>query len=67
MDDFHGPAAQDVGRADDQRIADLGGQAQGVFLGAGGAVGRLLQAEFVQQLLEALRSSAMSIMSGWCR
>ena len=54
MDDFHGAATQHVGRTDDQRIADFGRQTQGVLFSAGGAVGRLLQAEIVQQLLEAL-------------
>ncbi len=38
MDDFHGAAAQHVGRADDQRVADFLGQTQGVFLGTSGAV-----------------------------
>ncbi len=53
MDDFHGPAAQHVGRAHHQRIADLARQSHR-FLGfAGGAVGRLQQPEVVDHLLKA--------------
>ena len=52
--DFHRAAAQHVARAHHQRVADLGGVGQRFVLGAGRAVGRLAQAEFVQQLLEAL-------------
>ncbi len=44
MHDFHGAAAQHVGRAHHQRIADFGGKADGVRLGARRAVGRLLAA-----------------------
>ena len=52
--DLHRPAAQHVARAHHQRVADLLGQHQGRLFGAGGAVGRLLQAQRVQQLLETL-------------
>ena len=54
MDDFHRPAAQHVARAHHQRIADLGRQPQRVLRIACRTVGRLLQAEVLQQFLEAL-------------
>ena len=54
MHDFHGAATEHIGRTHDQRVADFVGQAQRVGFGAGGAVRRLLEAELVQQLLEAL-------------
>jgi hypothetical protein len=54
VDDFHRAAAQHVARAHHQRVADLAGQQQGFLVVAGGAVRRLLQAQLVDQLLEAL-------------
>ena len=54
MDDLHGAAAQHVGRAHDQREAELGGDGAGLLDRIGDAVLRLLQAELVQQLLEAV-------------
>ena len=54
MHHFHRAATQHVARAHHQRIADLARMGQG-FLGAAcGAVRRLLQAEGIDQLLEAL-------------
>ena len=52
--DLHRPSAEYVRRADDQRVANFASQVQRVVLGARGAVRRLAQAQFVQQLLEAL-------------
>ena len=54
MDDFHGTAAEYIRRANDQRVANFVGQAQGFVFCACRAIGRLLQAEALQQLLEAL-------------
>ena len=54
MDDFHGPAAEDVGRPDDQGIADGVGDLLRLGLGTGEAVFRLLEAQVLEQHLEAL-------------
>ena len=54
VDDFHRAAAEHVRRAHHQRIADRFGRLHRLFLGARGAVRRLLQLQPVQQLLEAL-------------
>ncbi len=54
MDDFHGAAAQHIGRPHHQRITDLGREADRVRFGARRTVRRLLQAQVVQQFLEAL-------------
>ncbi len=53
-DDLHGPAAQDVGGPHQHRVADLVGDLQGLLHAGGGAVGRLLELQFGQQLLEEL-------------
>ena len=52
--DLHRTTAQHIARAHHQRIADLVRQGQCLLLGTRGPVRRLLQTEFVQQLLEAL-------------
>ncbi len=54
MDDFHGAAAQHVGRAHHQRVAHFLRRGQGLLLRAGGGVGRLAQVQLLHQLLEAL-------------
>ncbi len=51
--DFHGAAAEHVARPHHQRIADFCGKPQCVGLVARGPVGRLPQAQIVQQFLEA--------------
>ena len=52
VDDLHGPAAQDVGRAHHQGISDGGGLGDGVGFAARGGVGRLLELQLMDQLLE---------------
>ncbi len=54
MDDFHGPATEHVGRTNHQRITDFLRQTQRIFFSPRRPVRRLLEAEVVQQLLEAL-------------
>ena len=54
MDDLHGPAAKHIGWSDHQRIPHVRGHLHGLFRGPGGAVGRLLQAQTLDQLLESL-------------
>ncbi|MNV06527.1 hypothetical protein D3C71_969090 [compost metagenome] len=53
VDDHHAAAAQDVGGAQDDGIADFLGLLRGFLGRAGQAVGRLLQADGLQHLLEA--------------
>ncbi len=52
MNDFHGPAAQHVRRANHHRITDVRRDPFGFLAGTGDAVGRLAQTELVQQNLE---------------
>jgi hypothetical protein len=52
--DFHRAATQHVAGAHHQRVAQGGGLFQRFGFGAGRGVGRLAQAQVVQQLLEAL-------------
>ena len=47
--DLHRPAAEDVGRADQQREADFLGDHGGFLGGKRGAIGRMLDAELAQQ------------------
>ena len=54
VQDVHGAAAQHVGRANDQRKADLHRHPLGAFGVDGRAIRRLAQAEALQQRLEAL-------------
>ncbi len=54
VDDLHGAAAEDEAGADQDRVADLGGGGDSLVLVRGGAVGRLVEAELVQHLLEEL-------------
>jgi hypothetical protein len=51
---LHGAAAQHVGRPDDDRVADLLGDGDGLFLRRRRAVVGLAQLQLVDQLLEAL-------------
>ena len=53
-DDRHRPAAQHVGRAHDERQAELGGDQARLLDRIGDAVLGLLQAELVEQALEAV-------------
>ena len=53
IDDFHRPAAQHVGRTHYQRIADARRLLDRLLDGGNGGVGRLLQAQAVDRLLEA--------------
>ena len=53
-DDLHGASAQHVGRAHDQRIAELGGDQPRLLDRIGDAVLRLLEAELIEQPLEAV-------------
>ena len=52
--DLHRAAAEHVGRAHDQRIADLAGEQHGLVLMTRGRIRRLLEPEPRDQLLEAL-------------
>ena len=51
-DDLHGPAPQDVGGPHQHGVGDAVGDGQGLVHGGGGVVGRLLEAQLVQHLLE---------------
>ena len=53
-DDDHAAAAEHIGWAQDDRIADLSRRRDRFFRRHGGRVARLLEAEVVQQHLEAL-------------
>ena len=52
VDDLHGAAAEHEAGADEHGIADLRGGGDGFVLVGGDAVGRLVEAELVQHLLE---------------
>ncbi len=52
VDDLHGASAEDEAGADEDGIADLRGGVDGFVLVGGGAVGRLVEAELVEHLLE---------------
>ena len=52
VDDLHGASAEDEAGADEDRIADIRGGSEGFFLVGGDAVGRLVEAELVEHLLE---------------
>ena len=54
VDDRHRPPAQHVGRAHHERQAEIGGDEARLLDRIGDAVLRLLQAEFVEQALEAV-------------
>ncbi len=54
VDDLHRAAAEHVARPHDERIADLAGALERLLLALRGAVRRLLQAELLDQHLEAL-------------
>ncbi len=54
VDDLHRPAAQHVAGPDQHRVADLLGQLESALEGGGRAVGRLFQAQLVQERLELL-------------
>ena len=49
VDDLHGPPAEHVGRAHQHGVADGGGDAGGLLVGAGGVAGRLREAEIFDQ------------------
>ena len=53
-DDLHRAAAEDEGGADDEGVADILGDGEGLVPAAGGAVVRLLEAKLVEELLEPL-------------
>ena len=53
VDDLHGPPAEHVRRAHDERITDLPGQRDGFLGRARGSIGRLLEAQPVDEILEA--------------
>ena len=53
-DNLHRPAAEDIGRADDDRIADLMGNFERLFGGMGDAVMGLFEVQFLEKLLEPL-------------
>ena len=54
MHDFHGAAAEHVGRADHDRIADRLGDGVGVLGRSGNAALRLTQLQAVEQLFETV-------------
>ena len=54
VDDFHGTTTQHIGRTHHQRVTDFLRQTHPIFHGAGGTVGRLLEAQLVDHLLETL-------------
>ncbi len=54
MNNLHGPATQHVAWAHHQRVTDFGRMGNGFCLGTRSPVRGLAQAEFLQQLLEAL-------------
>ena len=54
MDDLHGAAAENVGRAHDQREADLGGDEARLLDRIGDAVVRLVEVELHEKLLETV-------------
>ena len=54
MNDRHGAAAENIGRAHDKRQAEFGRHQTGLFDRIGDAVLRLLEAELVEQALEAV-------------
>ena len=54
MDDLHGAAAEHIGRADHDRIADLVGDRARLLRRGGDAALRLPQLEAVEQLPEAI-------------
>ncbi len=54
VDNLHGPAAQNIGGADNQRITNVDGGCFGFLKRADNGVCRLLQVQFLQQLLEPL-------------
>ncbi|CGW38586.1 Uncharacterised protein [Salmonella enterica subsp. enterica serovar Typhi] len=54
IDNFHRPAAQHVRRTHHQRVADLFRFFDSLFNGGDGGVGRLLQLQTVNRVLEAL-------------
>ncbi len=49
VDDTHGPAAEDKGRAEKKRKPNLLGDGDGFLSVGGGAVGWLAEAEFVEK------------------
>ena len=54
MHDFHGATTQNVAGTHHQRVTQCGSFFKRLRLGTGGGIGRLAQAQFVQQLLETL-------------
>ncbi len=54
VDDLHGAPTKDIGRTDNNRVADIDGNSLRLFERPGYAVIRLFEIELVQQLLEAL-------------
>ena len=54
MDDGHGPATEHIGRAHHERQAEIGDDQACLLHGIGDAVLRLLEAELVEQALEAV-------------
>ncbi len=54
VNDLHGAATENVGRANDQREADFGRHDAGLLDGIGNAIVRLRQIELHQQLLETV-------------
>ena len=53
IDDFHRPTAQHIRGTHDQRVPNFLGESQRLAFGACGPVGRLPEAQIVQQFLEA--------------
>ena len=54
VDDFHGPAAENIAGADEHGIADSSGRVDRLRQIEGDAVGRLFQLQAIHQALEAL-------------
>lgn len=52
VDDFHGAAAEDEGRADEQRVAEAFGDFQCLFAGHGGAAEGLAEVEALDEGVE---------------
>ena len=67
IDDFHRAAAQYVGRANHQRVTDLGGGTNRFVFAAHGGVWRLTQVQALDHLLEAHGLRHGRWRQGWYR
>ena len=68
VDDLHRPAAEDVARPHQHRVADPAGGVERLLQVQRGAVGRLLQPELVDQRLEPLAVLGdVDATRRWCR